>query len=63
MKIKELIEKLEEIAERRPDVVVRIETYNKNSYYPSKVNGISKVLEHPTLDRITILGDGIIEDY
>lgn len=63
MKIKELIEKLEEIAERRPDVVVRIETYNENSYYPSMVNGISKVLEHPTLDRITILGDGIIQDY
>lgn len=63
MKIKELIEKLEEIAERRPDVVVRIESYNENSHYPSIVNGISKVLEHPTLDRITILGDGIIQDY
>jgi len=63
MKIKELIEKLEEIAERRPDIAVRIESYNENSHYPSIVNGISKVLEHPTLDRITILGDGIIQDY
>lgn len=63
MKVLELIEKLEEIAQRNPEAEVRIEAYDSNSKRASTLNGISRVIEHVTSEKITILGDGKIREY